>query len=339
MAWCYRSSPGKSVSSSLWSACGGANLLLDTEQTAVTDTATSTSYYMGDHLGSTRMQMAGAGWPASSDTFYPFGLEQSTQPDANHYKFTGLERDAESSLDHTAFRQYAYLQGRWTSPDPYDGSYDLTNPQSFNRYSYALNNPLSFTDPSGLFALPPKGLPPGYCITHPIICSLLGGGGGSDPSSGSGGGGPRRGHAPNNRTPNKITCSTVLPNGRTVGSYVNQLSNSINGSAGNPVSTPYGPGPNPSAPGPFSVASQVYSGTNFKIIFRGQGNAAFLGDAGNFAYAAVSGNIGVPLWATEAVAGGDALWAGHQDANGPWWMDASATAQVPAGYSAGCKTF
>jgi hypothetical protein len=145
--------------------------------------------------------------------------------------------------------------------------------------------------------------------------------------------------APSNRTPNKITCGTVLPNGRTVGSYVNQLSNGINGSAGNPTSTPYGPGPNPSAPGPLTVASQVYSGTNFKIMFRGQGNAAFLGDAGNFAYAAVSGNIGVPLWATEAVAGGYALWAGHQDANGPWWMDASATAQVPAGYSAGCKTF
>jgi hypothetical protein len=38
----------------------------------------------------------------------------------------------------------------------------------------------------------------------------------------------------------------------------------------------------------------VYSQTNFKINFRGQGNAAFLGDAGNFAYAAVSANIGIP---------------------------------------------
>jgi RHS repeat-associated protein len=34
------------------------------------------------------------------------------------------------------------------SPDPYDGSYDFS--QSLNRYSYALNNPLSFRDPSGL---------------------------------------------------------------------------------------------------------------------------------------------------------------------------------------------
>ena len=42
------------------------------------------------------------------------------------------------------------MQGRWLSPDPYLGSMDLTNPQSFNRYAYALNNPLSFTDPNGL---------------------------------------------------------------------------------------------------------------------------------------------------------------------------------------------
>jgi hypothetical protein len=34
-------------------------------------------------------------------------------------------------------------------PDSYMGSYDLTNPQSMNRYAYALNNPVSFTDPKG----------------------------------------------------------------------------------------------------------------------------------------------------------------------------------------------
>ena len=42
------------------------------------------------------------------------------------------------------------MGGRWMSPDPYSGSYDLANPQSFNRYTYVTNNPLSFTDPSGL---------------------------------------------------------------------------------------------------------------------------------------------------------------------------------------------
>ncbi|HEY6248359.1 MAG TPA: RHS repeat-associated core domain-containing protein, partial [Candidatus Angelobacter sp.] len=40
--------------------------------------------------------------------------------------------------------------GRWLSPDPYAGSMDVANPQSLNRYSYAGNNPLNITDPSGL---------------------------------------------------------------------------------------------------------------------------------------------------------------------------------------------
>src|SRR5260221_14333152 len=38
--------------------------------------------------------------------------------------------------------------GRFMSPDPLGGH--LENPQSLNRYTYALNNPLSYTDPTGL---------------------------------------------------------------------------------------------------------------------------------------------------------------------------------------------
>lgn len=41
---------------------------------------------------------------------------------------------------------------RWNGVGPFahDRSYDLTNPQSLNRYVYVLNNPLTFTDQSGL---------------------------------------------------------------------------------------------------------------------------------------------------------------------------------------------
>jgi RHS repeat-associated protein len=49
------------------------------------------------------------------------------------------------------FRLYNYQQGRWISPDPAGlAAVDLTNPQSFNRYAYALNDPLQFMDPIGL---------------------------------------------------------------------------------------------------------------------------------------------------------------------------------------------
>jgi RHS repeat-associated protein len=42
-------------------------------------------------------------------------------------------------------------QGRWLTPDPAGmGAVNPSNPQTWNRYAYALNNPLSYTDPLGL---------------------------------------------------------------------------------------------------------------------------------------------------------------------------------------------
>lgn len=73
-------------------------------------------------------------------------------------------------------------------------------------------------------------------------------------------------------------------------------------------------------------------------MYKGSGaNAQFLGKAGNFAYGAVSADIGVPLSAAEFVAGVYAYVSGHPDRNGPYGMDNSATINVPAGYSAQCK--
>ncbi|MBL1770924.1 hypothetical protein ELE26_30525, partial [Klebsiella pneumoniae] len=39
---------------------------------------------------------------------------------------------------------------RFNEPDPWDGSYDLTDPQSFNRYAYVRNDPVNYVDPTGL---------------------------------------------------------------------------------------------------------------------------------------------------------------------------------------------
>ena len=66
-------------------------------------------------------------------------------------KYGLTERDAGSGLDHTWFRKHETRAERWTSPDPYDGSMSIGNPQSFNRYSYVTNDPVSFIDPTGLY--------------------------------------------------------------------------------------------------------------------------------------------------------------------------------------------
>jgi RHS repeat-associated protein len=65
-------------------------------------------------------------------------------------RFTGKERDTESGNDYFEARYYASSTGRMISPDP-SGLYyaDPSNPQSLNLYSYVLNNPLTYTDPSG----------------------------------------------------------------------------------------------------------------------------------------------------------------------------------------------
>ncbi|HEX6717902.1 MAG TPA: RHS repeat-associated core domain-containing protein, partial [Pyrinomonadaceae bacterium] len=74
-------------------------------------------------------------------------------------KFTTYERDGNLS-DEGMFRRYNRWWSRFDQPDPSDGSYDFTDPQSFNRYSYVQNDPVNFVDPSGLDANDELGPPP-----------------------------------------------------------------------------------------------------------------------------------------------------------------------------------
>lgn len=81
--------------------------------------------------------------------FYPFGQERTPIVDNldNNYKYTQHERDAESGLDHTLYRQYASTTGRWLSPDSLHGN--PVAPQSWNRYAYVLGNPTNNEDDNG----------------------------------------------------------------------------------------------------------------------------------------------------------------------------------------------
>jgi RHS repeat-associated protein len=110
---------------------------------------TSTTYYHGDHLGSARLMSSENGYPVWSATYLPFGYEINPQSTVNHYKFTAKERDSESGLDYFGARHYASTMGRFMSPDPTQLSAFIDDPQSWNRYSYAYNNPLQFVDRNG----------------------------------------------------------------------------------------------------------------------------------------------------------------------------------------------
>jgi RHS repeat-associated protein len=114
--------------------------------------ANSTTYFAHrDHLGSARL-LTGVNQSVVQNLDYlPFGELNSSDSGITTHKFTGDEQDAETALAHTLFRQYSSSIGRWMTPDPAGlAAVDPTSPQSWNRYAYVLNNPLSAVDPLGL---------------------------------------------------------------------------------------------------------------------------------------------------------------------------------------------
>src|SRR6185312_10263564 len=66
-------------------------------------------------------------------------------------KFTAKERDNETGLDYFGARYMSSVEGRFMSPDPLLNSGRPDDPQTWNRYSYGLNNPLRNFDPTGLY--------------------------------------------------------------------------------------------------------------------------------------------------------------------------------------------
>ncbi len=126
-----------------------------------------TEYKHGDWLGSMRFSSTPTRGLNYDVAFAPFG-EPYAPPRAGNI-FAGMEQIVAADEYETANREYNTTQGRWITPDPAGlAAADPTNPQSWNRYAYVTNNPVSFTDPSGLFApglCPVQGLPvcqPGY---------------------------------------------------------------------------------------------------------------------------------------------------------------------------------
>ena len=82
--------------------------------------------------------------------YLPFGEELTPPPSSNTHEFTGHERDAETGLDYMMARYFGNASTmRFLSVDPSAGSISLLYAQSWNRYSYAANNPIRYLDPDG----------------------------------------------------------------------------------------------------------------------------------------------------------------------------------------------
>lgn len=89
--------------------------------------------------------------------------------------FTNHEHMTEVGLIHMNGRVYDPLIGRFISPDPLIQA--PTNTQSFNRYSYVFNNPLSFTDPTGYEGDPIQGHDTQQAMGETLVTSTRDAGG------------------------------------------------------------------------------------------------------------------------------------------------------------------
>ena len=114
-------------------------------------------YVYSDHLGSVLTVTGNTGNVVAEQNFDAWGRKRNTSnwtysavqsvPDWLYRGFTGHEMLPQFGLVNMNGRLYDPVVGRMLSVDNYVQLPGFT--QNYNRYSYALNNPLRFNDPSG----------------------------------------------------------------------------------------------------------------------------------------------------------------------------------------------
>jgi RHS repeat-associated protein len=116
------------------------------------------SYLHGDHLGSTSVTTSNTGATTNNVRYFAYGGQRMGNLFAlpTDHGFTDQKLDKGTGLMDYGARYYDSALGMFVSPDsivPEPG-----NPLSLNRYSYVLNNPLRFVDPTGHKTWCPDGI-------------------------------------------------------------------------------------------------------------------------------------------------------------------------------------
>ncbi|MDT0403887.1 polymorphic toxin-type HINT domain-containing protein [Streptomyces edwardsiae] len=144
--------------------------------TAVQEDDGTVFFTTADHHGTALLAIDAATQKLTQRRTSPFGGTRGEEPaDWPGTKgFVGGTQDVSTGLTHLGAREYDPSTGRFLSVDPI---MDLTDPQQINGYTYSNNNPLTFSDPSGLYCdgcsvnnpdsvwAPSKGNGPG-CTTY-----------------------------------------------------------------------------------------------------------------------------------------------------------------------------
>ncbi|MFJ9426662.1 polymorphic toxin-type HINT domain-containing protein [Streptomyces sp. NPDC101249] len=122
---------------------GGGNQVVQDDDGSVDVT-------VADQLGTGQLAIGVADLAMSQRRTLPFGGNRGTTtgawPGSKGY-VGGTDETDDTGLVHLGAREYDPVAGRFISVDPL---MDLTDPQQINGYTYANNNPVSLSDPSGL---------------------------------------------------------------------------------------------------------------------------------------------------------------------------------------------
>ena len=112
------------------------------------DNTDKTYYYHQDHLGSSNVITDDTGAVVNILEYTPYGeVSRNTGNYSTDKRFTGKIYDVSAALSYYGARYYDPQLGRFITADPtIQRPYD---PQDFNRYAYARNNPIKYIDPSG----------------------------------------------------------------------------------------------------------------------------------------------------------------------------------------------
>ena len=167
---------GDTVNASIATSAVSATVL-HVRTTPVTGMPTAAFEYLHrDHLGSVESVTDASGMELKIQAYDPFGSRRASDwtramteteleslageaPQRTARGYTGHEHLERTGLIHMNGRVYDPAIGRFLSPDPIVA--DASFSQGWNAYSYALNSPLSYSDPSGLTLV--GGCPPSLC--------------------------------------------------------------------------------------------------------------------------------------------------------------------------------
>jgi RHS repeat-associated protein len=130
-----------------------------------------------DHLGTVRLETDGAGATVAYRELWPYGEEATPLASDEKMQFTGHERDlgvlasTADDMDYMHARYYRPLLGRFLSLDAYKGA--ARAPKRWNRYTYALDNPIQMIDPDGKTAFVFGSIPYSFLSERDFRRSLM----------------------------------------------------------------------------------------------------------------------------------------------------------------------